>query len=70
MAVHQFAKCLDLLVDKNGKESMEVLYNKARLLEKLKKKDLAISDYTSLVERDLGFKDAATRLAELKGQDD
>ena len=70
MAVDQFAKCLEMIVDKNGKEAMDVLYNKARLLEKLKKRDLAIADYTSLVERDLGFKDAATRLADLKSQDD
>ena len=66
MAADQFSKCYDMQTDKNGKEALDVLYNRARLFEKLKKMDNAIKDYTSLVEVDLGFKDAAERLAELK----
>lgn len=69
MAADQFTKCYDMLGDKNGKEALDVLYNRARLFEKLKKHEMAIKDLTSLVEVDLGFKDAADRLAELKQLD-
>ena len=49
-----------------GAEAKEVRYSRARVYEALGKVEEASADYTRLVELDLGFKDAATRLSGLK----
>jgi tetratricopeptide (TPR) repeat protein len=56
-----------LIEDELSDEAKEVRYNRARILEQQGKIEEAAADYTKLVEIDLGFKDAATRLANLRG---
>lgn len=67
LAVQQFDGALKLMVDDLVDEAKQVRYNRARLYEQMGKKTEAMADYTRLVEIDLGYKDAADRLAKLRG---
>jgi tetratricopeptide (TPR) repeat protein len=67
LAAQQYTSCLSLIEDELSDEAKEVRYNRARILEQQGKIEEAAADYTKLVEIDLGFKDAATRLANLRG---
>ena len=66
LAVQQYSSCLAMIEDDMGAEAKEVRYSRARVYEALGKVEEASADYTRLVELDLGFKDAATRLSGLK----
>ena len=70
LAVQQYTSCLDMMDDDMSAEAKEVRYSRARVYEALGKTAEASTDYTRLVELDLGFKDAATRLSGLKSQGD
>jgi tetratricopeptide (TPR) repeat protein len=67
LAVQQYTSYLSLVEDDRSDEAKEVRYLRARQLEDLGKRDDAMADYSKLVEIDLGFKDAAARLAKLRG---
>jgi tetratricopeptide (TPR) repeat protein len=70
LAVQQYDGFLKLTEDDSADEAKEVRYTRGRLHEQLGKKDLAMADYTRLVELDLGYKDAADRLRKLRGADE
>ncbi|TVR44220.1 MAG: hypothetical protein EA402_07670, partial [Planctomycetota bacterium] len=67
LAAQQYTSCLSLIEDDLGDEAKEVRYSRARVYEAVGKKAEAEADYTRLVELDLGFRDAADRLAALRG---
>lgn len=67
LAVQQYDQFLKIVEDKTGDQFKEVLYLRARTFETAGRKEKAIADFTSLVQMDLGYKDAATRLASLQG---
>lgn len=66
IARDQFTECLDLIEDSMSDEYKDVLFSRARLNEKLEDSKAAITDFTELVQIDLGYKDAAQRLAALR----
>jgi len=66
LAVQQYDQFLKIVEDKTGDQFKEVLYLRARTFEGASRTDKAIQDYTSLVQMDLGYKDAANRLAALQ----
>ncbi len=66
LAVQQYTSCLALIEDEMSDEFKEVTYNRGRLLEQAGKTTEAVADYTRLVQLDLGYKDAATRLGSLQ----
>jgi tetratricopeptide (TPR) repeat protein len=63
----QYAAYLQLVEDELAEEAKEVRYNLGRVYEDLGKKADAIATYEKLVNIDLGYKDAATRLSKLRG---
>ena len=66
LAVQQYSSCLGMMDDDMSPEAKEVRYSRARVYEALDKSAEAIADFTRLVELDIGFKDAATRLSALR----
>ncbi|MHC5067165.1 MAG: tetratricopeptide repeat protein [Planctomycetota bacterium] len=66
LAQKQFTDCLSLIEDDVSDEYKEVLYNRARVCEASGATDQAIEDLTRVVEMDLGYKDAANRLSQLR----
>ena len=66
LAAKQFTECLSLIEDHLSDDHKEVLYNRARVYEAAGNSEAAINDYTHVVEQDLGYKDAATRLNQLR----
>jgi tetratricopeptide (TPR) repeat protein len=69
LASKQYDSYLTLVEDEQGDEAKEVRYALARVYEDQKKKDDAIKNYERLVALDLGYKDAATRLSRLRGDE-
>ncbi len=67
LAVQQYDGFLKLTEDDLADDAKEVRYTRGRLFEQLGKKPEAMTDYTRLVEIDLGYKDAADRLRKLRG---
>lgn len=67
LAVQQYDSYLKLAEDDSIDEAKEVRYSVARICEEQGKKELAGQHYRRLVEIDLGYKDAATRLAAVGG---
>ncbi|TVR13699.1 MAG: tetratricopeptide repeat protein [Planctomycetota bacterium] len=66
LAVQQYTSCLSLIEDDLGDEAKDVRYHRARVYEAQGKVNEAETDYTRLVELDLGYKDAAQRLSALR----
>lgn len=66
LAAQQYTSCLNLIEDDIGDEAKDVRYSRGRVFEAMGKKDEAAADYTRLVELDLGYKDAASRLSALR----
>jgi len=66
LAVKNYTSYLSLVEDKLSDEAKEVCYLRARQYEGLGKRDEAMTDYSHLVEIDLGYKDAAARLDKLR----
>ncbi|MBA2480441.1 MAG: tetratricopeptide repeat protein [Planctomycetes bacterium] len=69
LASKQYDSYLTLVDDEQSDEAKEVRYALARVYEDQKKKDDAIKNYERLVALDLGYKDAATRLSRLRGDE-
>ena len=67
LAKKQFTECLALIEDNLSEDYKETIYNRARVSEALQDTDGAVEDFTKVVEIDLGYKDAADRLAKLRG---
>ena len=63
-----YTSYLSLVEDNLSDGAKEVRYLRARQLEDLKKREEAMADYSQLVEIDLGYKDAAARLDNLRNQ--
>ncbi len=70
LAVQQYDGFLKLTEDDLADDAKEVRYTRGRLFEQLGKKEAAMTDFTRLVEIDLGYKDAAERLRKLRGAED
>jgi tetratricopeptide (TPR) repeat protein len=68
LAVKNYTSYLSLVEDNLSDGAKEVRYLRARQLEDLKKREEAMADYSQLVEIDLGYKDAAARLDNLRNQ--
>jgi len=66
LAAKQFTECLSLIEDSMSDDHKEVLYNRARVYEAGGNTEAAIADFTQVVEQDLGYKDAADRLSQLR----
>ncbi len=66
LARQQFDAYLATVEDDSADEAKQVRYERARAFEGLKRRDEAIADYNRLVAIDLGFRDAAQRLAHLQ----
>ncbi len=66
LAADQFNSFLRLAEDDTADEAKEVRYQLARVYESLENAKEAIEHFTRLVTIDLGFKDAAERLARIK----
>jgi tetratricopeptide (TPR) repeat protein len=67
LAVQQYDSFLKLTEDDSVDEAKDVRYSVGRILEEQGKKEAASNHYRRLVEIDLGYKDAATRLGALGG---
>jgi tetratricopeptide (TPR) repeat protein len=67
LAVQQYDSYLKLAEDDSADEAKDVRYSVGRILEEQGKKEQAANHYRRLVEIDLGYKDAATRLGALGG---
>ncbi len=68
LAIQQYESYLKLCEDDSVDEAKEVRFARGRLFEESGKKAEAITDYTRIVEMDLGYKDAATRLSALQAR--
>ncbi len=68
LAVKNYTSYLSQVEDNLSDGAKEVRYLRARQLEDLRKRDEAMADYSQLVEIDLGYKDAAARLDNLRNQ--
>jgi tetratricopeptide (TPR) repeat protein len=66
LSAQQYSLCLSLIEDDLSEEAKEVRYSRAKAYEALDKANEALTDYTKLVEIDLGFKDCAQRLTALR----
>jgi tetratricopeptide (TPR) repeat protein len=66
LARDQFTQCASLIEDTTSDEFKEVLYSRAKLALALDDKDGAKADFTKLVEMDLGYRDAAQLLSQLR----
>ncbi len=66
LASGQYAAYLPLVEDELSDEAKEVRYNLARVFESLGKHPDAIANYEKLVAIDLGYRDAADRLTNLR----
>ncbi|MBA3847051.1 MAG: tetratricopeptide repeat protein [Planctomycetes bacterium] len=66
LAIQQYDSYLKLVDDDAADEAKEVRYSVARLHEEAGSKEVAATHYQRLVEIDLGFRDAATRLSKLR----
>ena len=66
LARDQFTQCASLIEDTTSDEFKEVLYSRAKLALELDDKDGAKADFTKLVEMDLGYRDAAQLLSQLR----
>jgi tetratricopeptide (TPR) repeat protein len=67
LSTQQYTAYLALAEDDLADEAKEVRYLRARVLEDQGKKAEAIQDYERLVNIDLNYKDAATRLQRIRG---
>lgn len=70
LAVKQYSAYLELCEEDLGDEAKEVRYERGRIYERTGKVGEAVADYSRLVEIDLGFRDAADRLARLRQEGD
>ena len=66
IARDQFTECIELIEDTQGDEYKDMLFNRGRINEALEDNAAAVKDFTELVQIDLGYKDAADRLAKLR----
>ncbi len=67
LAIQQYESYLKLVDDDAADEAKKVRYQLARLHEETGSKESAATHYERLVEIDLGYRDAATRLSNLRG---
>lgn len=65
LALQQYDACLKLFDDDQGDRAKEVRYARGRLYEQVGKPAEAKTDYSRLIELDMGYKDVAKRMSEL-----